>query len=216
MLFIYPMWDNESQRIGKQKCTPLGYRLHGIAEGLGFIGFFLIIAICAYLGYRRYTGSFKPSLFWLFALPLGMGIVGEFLYWLSWRLAFKRGFQYNYETREASWIENGQRLTYKYAVNPSNVYRPITKETTDAIRQVLLKEWDPIGVAECPEAQDEYDDYIGPIYHLLLDKQSAERIAYELNRIVVDKMGLPKSPNEKALRVARLLQEINIVGAINE
>ncbi len=30
MLFINPMWDNESQRIGKQKCTPLGYRLHKI------------------------------------------------------------------------------------------------------------------------------------------------------------------------------------------
>jgi len=37
MLFIYPIWDNESQRIGKQKCTPLGYKLHGTAEGLGLI-----------------------------------------------------------------------------------------------------------------------------------------------------------------------------------
>gem|GEM_PF-3837790 len=25
MFFVYPMWDNESQRIGKKKCTPLGY-----------------------------------------------------------------------------------------------------------------------------------------------------------------------------------------------
>ena len=32
MLFIHPMWDNESQRIGKQKCTPAGYALHVIAE----------------------------------------------------------------------------------------------------------------------------------------------------------------------------------------
>ena len=42
MLFIYPMWDNESQRIGKQKCTPKGYNLHVIAELLGFIGLLVV------------------------------------------------------------------------------------------------------------------------------------------------------------------------------
>lgn len=31
-----------------------------------------------------------------------------------------------------------------------------------AIREALMKEWDPIGVAHIPEAQDEYDGYVAP------------------------------------------------------
>ena len=31
-MFINPMRDSESQRIGKQKCTPLGYRLHTASD----------------------------------------------------------------------------------------------------------------------------------------------------------------------------------------
>ena len=114
MLFIYPMWDNESQRIGKQKCTPIGYTLHGIAELLGFIGILLLFAVGAYLGYRRYSGTFHSSLFWLLAVPFVLGLIGECLYRYSWRLAAKKGFHYDYETREASWTEDGQRRVYKW------------------------------------------------------------------------------------------------------
>jgi hypothetical protein len=35
------------------------------------------------------------------------------------------------------------------------------------MRGVLLSTWDPIGVKDSPEAQDEYDSYIGPLYDLL-------------------------------------------------
>jgi hypothetical protein len=41
MLFINPMWDNEAERIGKQKCTPLGYALHAISDLIGFIALLL-------------------------------------------------------------------------------------------------------------------------------------------------------------------------------
>lgn len=47
MLFIHPMWDNESQRIGKRKCTPAVYALHAIAEMIGFAG--LLIRIIAFV-----------------------------------------------------------------------------------------------------------------------------------------------------------------------
>jgi hypothetical protein len=36
------------------------------------------------------------------------------------------------------------------------------------IRRVLLKTWDPVGVGDNPNAQDEYDGYIGKIYELLV------------------------------------------------
>ena len=38
----------------------------------------------------------------------------------------------------------------------------------DAIRRILLHDWDPIGVAEVVEAQDEYDGYIGKIHGMLI------------------------------------------------
>jgi hypothetical protein len=33
---------------------------------------------------------------------------------------------------------------------------------------VLMREWDPIGVADVPEAQDEYDSYISQTYGMLI------------------------------------------------
>ena len=119
-VFIFPMWDNESQRIGKQKCTPWGYIFHGIAELLGFIGLLLLLGIGVYLGYRGLSGTFRASLFWLLAVPFGIGLVSQAVYHFSWVLAVKRGFEYDYDKREASWIENGERVTYSYQSDNSS------------------------------------------------------------------------------------------------
>jgi len=64
MFFIFPMWDNESQRIGKKKCTPLGYNLHCIAELIGFVGLLLFLLMLVYLSYRWIFGQFYKTLFW--------------------------------------------------------------------------------------------------------------------------------------------------------
>ena len=114
MLFINPMWDNESERIGKQKCTPLGYSLHVISDLIGFVGLLLLFGAGAYLSYRRIVGTFHTSLLWVLVIPFGLAIIGSALYRYSWMLARKKGFQYDYDVREASWIENGQRQTYKW------------------------------------------------------------------------------------------------------
>jgi len=120
MLFIYPMWDHENQRIGKQKCTPLGYALHSIAEFLGFIGLLLLISISVYLGYKGISSTFRASLLWFLAIPFGLGLIGESLYQISWVLAGRRGYQYDYETCEASWIKDGKRVSYKWMPNNSD------------------------------------------------------------------------------------------------
>jgi len=114
MIFINPMWDNESQRIGKQKCTPLGYSLHVIADLIGFIGLLLLLGTGAYLAYRTIAGTFHLSLLWLLAIAFIVGFIGSALYRYSWVLAEKKGFRYDYETREASWMEDGQRRIYKW------------------------------------------------------------------------------------------------------
>jgi hypothetical protein len=51
------------------------------------------------------------------------------------------------------------------------------------IGRVLLRDWDPIGVKDVPEAQDEYDSYIGGVYRLLANGASAVQIAEHLASI---------------------------------
>ena len=114
MFFFHPMWDNESQRIGMKKCMPLGYSIHGIGELFGFLGLLSLLGAVGCMIYLAVTGSFTASIWWLLAIPFGMGIVSEFMVQLSWYMVSKRGFDYDYEKREASWIKNGQRVHYKY------------------------------------------------------------------------------------------------------
>jgi len=65
----------------------------------------------------------------------------------------------------------------------------------NAIRVILLKEWDPIGVKEGAEARDEYDFYIHQICKLLINQESPEKIYQYLREIVTDQMGLVGNPN---------------------
>ena len=114
MIFINPMWDSESERIGKQMCTLWGYRLHAISDLIGIVGLLLLFATGAYLAYRGIAGSFHARLLWLMLVPLGLGLVDTALYRFSWGLALRKGFHYDPKTREASWMEDGQRRTYKW------------------------------------------------------------------------------------------------------
>ncbi len=55
------------------------------------------------------------------------------------------------------------------------------REAKLKIRQVLLEEWDPIGVADEPLAQDEYGAYLGGIFDLLERSQTEAEIANHLH-----------------------------------
>jgi hypothetical protein len=114
MLFIHPMWFHESQRIGKQKCTPTGYAFHVIAELIGFIGLLLLLVAPVVLVWRGVAGTFHAADLWLLAVPFGFGVISEVLFQFSWWLARKKDFHFDYERSEASWMEAGERRTYKY------------------------------------------------------------------------------------------------------
>jgi len=75
------------------------------------------------------------------------------------------------------------------------------------IRQVLMAVWDPIGVKDIPEAQDEYDFYLGEVMEMLVDGRSDEEIAKHLFNIVTERMGLSASW-EEMLPTVRALREI--------
>jgi hypothetical protein len=115
MLFIHPMWDSECERIGKQRCTPTGYALHVFADLLGFIGLLVLLPAPFFIAWRWLGGTFRTYHLWLLAVPIAIGLASEAIYRYSWRLALSRGFSYNPERREASWLEAGERRTYRFA-----------------------------------------------------------------------------------------------------
>ena len=59
-----------------------------------------------------------------------------------------------------------------------------------AIRKVLLREWDPIGVVDEPEAQDEYDAYIHEIHGMLIRHETRHKLIDHLWWIETEHMGL--------------------------
>jgi hypothetical protein len=72
------------------------------------------------------------------------------------------------------------------------------------IRHVLLDVWDPIGVRDEPNAQNEYDDYIGRVYELLVSKSpDAELIDY-LYWAAHDNMGLDASRSDMEITLKAL------------
>ncbi len=60
----------------------------------------------------------------------------------------------------------------------------------DAIRKALLDEWDPIGVREISEAQDEYDHYVPAIYRLLVTRRPDCELIDYLWWLETEHMGL--------------------------
>jgi hypothetical protein len=48
------------------------------------------------------------------------------------------------------------------------------------ISRVLWEVWDPIGVNICPEARDEYNQYVNPVFELLAAGASDGEIAARL------------------------------------
>jgi len=72
------------------------------------------------------------------------------------------------------------------------------------VEEVLMSDWDPIGVAGFPEAKGEYDSYIGRVLMLLERKGAPEEIADYLDSIVTTQMGLV-ARRDHSMKVAQKL-----------
>ena len=59
-----------------------------------------------------------------------------------------------------------------------------------AIREILLRDWDLIGVGAVAQAQDEYDSYIPGIYGRLIHRISEQDLFDHLWQIETEHMGL--------------------------
>jgi hypothetical protein len=78
----------------------------------------------------------------------------------------------------------------------------------DEIRQVLVKEWDPIGIKDEPRAQDEYDSYIAGVFNLLARHGSDKEIEDYLWKIIEDRIHLHprKGATQNAVKALRSIR----------
>ena len=86
-----------------------------------------------------------------------------------------------------------------------------SRENRARVREVLMREWDPIGVSGVPEAADEYDHYVGKVYVMLMDERAtAASIAAYLFDTATRNMGLPARAElmERSSRAATTLVEL--------
>jgi hypothetical protein len=82
-------------------------------------------------------------------------------------------------------------------------------EIQDAIRQILYRDWDPIGV--CGAApEDEYDSYIGGVYRILSTSRSEEALIQYLAGAFQDLLGSEERAPERLCSVARKLLALDV------
>ncbi|MDR2880592.1 MAG: hypothetical protein LBV29_01650 [Azoarcus sp.] len=77
------------------------------------------------------------------------------------------------------------------------------------ISEVLLKNWDPIGVCSIPEAQDEYDSYVSSVHKLLISGKPESEIFDYLWWVETEHMGLI-GDRQKTAAIAKKLWEMGV------
>jgi hypothetical protein len=74
----------------------------------------------------------------------------------------------------------------------------------------LLRHWDPIGIADVPEQQDEYEAYVGGVYRLLASGTSAREIAEHLVDIERQQLGFKDTEPRMLIPLAERLKRLNV------
>lgn len=69
------------------------------------------------------------------------------------------------------------------------------------LRELLMREWDPIHVDDDPTPDDEYDTYLGRTARRLRDGASPNEIAAYLSSVREEQMGMPENADTD-MRVA--------------
>ena len=73
------------------------------------------------------------------------------------------------------------------------------------VQEVLLREWDPIGVAHYPECFDEYDRYARTICRDLMEGTDAFRLTAYLSQVQTVGMGLSQTDEQRDRLIAQRL-----------
>lgn len=81
------------------------------------------------------------------------------------------------------------------------------RDLISRVDEVLLHEWDPIGVSDTPEAWDEYSSYAPGLLRYAMGG-NVEVVADQLHRITNEQMGLPGSDRARDLQIAQKLVDL--------
>ena len=73
-----------------------------------------------------------------------------------------------------------------------------SKMIFEYLHNALLNEWDPIGVKNTLQCQEEYDNYIPKLYQIISKSNTADKIFDYLWWLETDYIGIAKSDNELA------------------
>jgi len=78
----------------------------------------------------------------------------------------------------------------------------------DEIRRVLVNVWDPIGIKDVTNAQDEYDAYIGGVFQILNRDGSEEELGAYLWKVIEEKIHVhpAKGATQEAVKALRCIR----------
>ncbi len=82
------------------------------------------------------------------------------------------------------------------------------RDLPQTVRDFLLREWDPIGIHDIPEAQDEYDAYVPTLCAMLVARKSSYELFKYLLRMETEHMGLT-ADDRHTQRIAEYLANLN-------
>lgn len=77
------------------------------------------------------------------------------------------------------------------------------------IRQILIDDWDPIGI-KGSGPDDEYDSYIAGLYRLLTKKPTEDEIMEHLYSIGIDQIDFTIKDKERLRAAAKKLLKVNL------
>ena len=78
-------------------------------------------------------------------------------------------------------------------------------ELWQAVKEVLFREWDPIGINSNPARSDEYDSYVNTIVRFIQAEADEYKIAGHLRNLRRVSMGLSSADEERDRQIARRL-----------
>jgi hypothetical protein len=81
------------------------------------------------------------------------------------------------------------------------------RENWRLVRELFMRDWDPIGVRDVPQAQDEYDSYVAKAYVMLVDETATVDDLARYLASIEEYMGLTATTRsaERCRRVAEAL-----------
>jgi hypothetical protein len=82
----------------------------------------------------------------------------------------------------------------------------------DAIRHVLIRDWDPLCLQSAVVAGGAYERYVAPLRQILIEQPSQETLVEYLCKAKSKDFGVMAFPRTRERKAARKLLEIDVCG----